>query len=194
MNRHFWLVVPPILLFAACAHPITIVPDPSAVPASTESRVPRNAAYYVAKEDRELQVTTPGGGGDTVRYFPVRDLEHGLFRVLSSVFERVYTMPARDDRVFLTARNIAFVFEPKITTKSSSGNVLIWPPTDFTVSLECKAYDLDRHLVWEKTVVGHGKASAGELTKNFSLAANRAAENALKQFQDALAAEPVFRR
>ena len=193
MKRYAWLAVGVLLALGACAHPITIIPDTSRIPAAMTSRVPRNAAYYIADADRDVQVTTPGGGGDKVSYFPVRDLEHGLFRVLSSVFDRVYALPALDDRTFLTSRNIAFVFEPTITTESS-GSVLFWPPTDFKISIACRAYDLERKLIWEKTVVGQGRTSAWEVTKDFSLAANRAAEDALKQLQDALVAEPLFRR
>jgi hypothetical protein len=182
-----------LLFLAACAHGITIVPDPSTVPEAGTAKSSKNVAYYLAKADKDQQVTTPGGGGDTVSYYPVRDLEHGIFRVLSGVFDRVYTLPARDDLNFLATNGIAFVFEPTVTSDSSSSNVLIWPPTDFTVSIAVKAYDLDRKLIWERTVVGKGKATAGELMSNFSLSANRAASDALKQLQGALAAEPVFR-
>jgi hypothetical protein len=30
----------------------------------------KKAAYYISDEDRAREVTTPGGGGDKVRYFP----------------------------------------------------------------------------------------------------------------------------
>jgi hypothetical protein len=193
MTSRLWVIVAAVLV-TGCAHRITLVPDAAQVPRTIESRIGKNAAYYIAKEDRDREVTTPGGGGDKVTYLPVRDLEYGLFRLLSNVFDRVYTLPALDDAAFLASRNIAFVFEPKITTESSSRNVLIWPPTHFTVSIACRAYDPQRKLVWEKTVVGEGVASAGELTKDFALAGNRAAGDALRRLQEALVNEPVFRQ
>lgn len=194
MNRWVWSAAASLLVLVGCAHRIVLVPDASQLSMTVDSRVRKNAAYYIAEKARKLQVTTPGGGGDKVTYVPVRDLEHGLFRVLSSIFDRVFTLRTSDDVAFLIARNVAFVFEPRITTESSSNTVLFWAPTHFKVSITCTAYDPERKRVWEKTVVGEGTASSAELTLDFALAGNRAATDALRQLQEALAKESVFRQ
>ncbi len=156
--------------------------------------IDKNVGYYISKEDREKQVTTPGGGGDKVSYYPYREMEPALYKTLSNVFRRAYALDSHNDSQTIQAKTIAFVFTPRIATNSSSESALTWPPTKFTVILSCQAVDPSGKTVWEKQFKGEGTAEFEEFKKDFSLAAKRASQSTFEQFQRALANDPEFRQ
>lgn len=62
-----------LVTLAGCAHPVSIRSDvayPKGQAANSAS-----VGYYISDSNRSLEVTTPAGGGDKIRYFPYRDLE-----------------------------------------------------------------------------------------------------------------------
>jgi len=185
-----------LLALAGCAHQIRIVPDPSELaPGASAGRIDRKVGYYISPENRARVVESPAGGGDRVSYAPYADLEPGLSRVLQNVFSQVSAVNDIKDTGFLRDNGISLVFVPTITTTSSSRNGFFWPPTDFSVSLECLALDAQGLEVWRKSVAADGGLIAvSVILKEHGLAGRRAAENALKKLQTELIEAPELRR
>ena len=75
---------------------------------------------------------------------------------------------------------------PEITTESASDSVMTWPPTQFTVNLNCRITDLAGKEVDTVRVSGYGRATFDEFKSNFSLAAVRASTDALNRLSQAL--------
>ena len=126
-----------VLLLAGCAHPIIIRPDSSSIlrePASPE-KIATKVGYYIPDDAMGLEVTTPGGGGDSVRYYPYRDLEEGYQLMLNNVYEGVSKVSPNADGKRLAAEGIEFILKPRILTTSSSSSMATWPPTNFSVDL-----------------------------------------------------------
>jgi len=183
-----------ILFCTGCAHSVVTTPDLVELKHGGAQPIDKNVGYYISKEDREKQVTTPGGGGDKVSYYPYREMEPALYKTLSNVFRRAYALDSHNDSQTIQAKTIAFVFTPRIATNSSSESALTWPPTKFTVILSCQAVDPSGKTVWEKQFKGEGTAEFEEFKKDFSLAAKRASQSTFEQFQRALANDPEFRQ
>jgi hypothetical protein len=189
------------LVCSACAHPIKIAPDLAelkrdAGPAGRpgEARIQKNVGYYISDADRERRVETPGGGGDKVSYTPYADLEAGIHRVLSSIFAKVSVIKETPGPEVMKANGINYIFTPSIRTGSSSRNIMFWPPTDFTVTIECSAVDSTGAQIWSQTVSADGGlTSVNSTIHEHGLAGRRAAENALKKLQAAIVEAPAFR-
>ena len=177
-----------------CAHPINIAPDVSRITRDQVKPIDVNVGYYIAAEDLAKEVETPGGGGDKVKYFPYKELEPALFKVMSNVFRRAYSMTSPTDAAAIQANDITFVFVPKIETNSSSDSAFTWPPTSFQVNLACKALDRNGKVIWEKQVSGQGKAVYSEFKSDFSLAEKRASEQAIADFQREIDAATELRK
>ncbi len=143
----------------------------------------KNAGYYISDENRAKEVITPGGGGDKVKYTLYADIEPALKHALSNIFSNVYTVPSLDDFNFITSNNISYVFVPSITTDSSSDSAFTWPPTDFSVSLQCYAIDSTGANIWETTVQGEGHAEFEQFKHDFSLSARKAVKNVLLKLE-----------
>lgn len=195
MNKLFLPFSAAILALAfGCAHPITLAPDLSKISRDQVKPIDVNVGYYISTADQAKEVTTPGGGGDKVRYFPYKELEPALFKALSNVFRRAYPLTSPTDAVAIQANDITFVFVPQIETDSSSDSLLTWPPTSFQVKLTCQALDKGGKVIWEKKVTGDGKATFDEFKADFSLAAKRASEQAIADFQREVGAAPELRK
>lgn len=175
-----------IAVIAGCAHPIVISPDFAAVRTSATPAIAKKAGYYISEEDRAREVTTPGGGGDKVRYFPYRDLEAGLYKVLGCTFASIARLDKPQDADALRAEGIVLVVTPKITTNSSSDSMLTWPPTSFSVELQCRVTDPVGTELVQTRIVGFGNADFSEFKSDFSLAAKRASADALNKLADTL--------
>ncbi len=194
LTSFIFAVLACVFLFG-CAHPINMNPDLAAVtaPVGTKS-IPKKVGYYLPESQRALEVTTAGGGGDKVRYFPYRDIEAGFYKALSEAFGSVTKVPNPKDAAALQAGNIAFVILPEITTTSSSQSAFTWPPTQFSIELVCSITDPDGKLVQTVRVSGNGNASFDEFKSNFSLAAVRASNDALAKLVQALGDSPELRK
>lgn len=177
---------------AGCAHQIVITPDVSRLDARDVEPIERNVGYLISPADRERQVTTPGGGGDKVSYYPYREIEPALFKVLSNVFRRAYPVGSLDDPA-VQSKDISYVIVPVIETDSSSDSLFTWPPTKFKVSLTCRALDRAGKTVWEKQVVGDGEAKFDEFVRDMPLAARRASLNAMMALQRELSSSAELR-
>lgn len=194
MRRLVYLsVVLSLLMLTACAHPIVITPNTGELNGNGVNRINKNVGYYIPGAERNKRVETPGGGGDKLSYIPYNDLEPALQKTLANVFSDVYTVRSLEDKAFLQAKKISYVFVPKIETDSSSNSAFTWPPTQFTVSLECTAFDAAGRQVWRKTTKQSGEATFSEFKTDFPLAAKRAALKAFQDLQSGIDATPVFR-
>jgi hypothetical protein len=185
-----------VLACAGCAHSIAIAPDQAVLASGqAEAKIDKRVGYFISAENRAKKAATPAGGGDRVRYAPYADLEAGLHRVLSNVFSQVSVIKDIKDTTFIREGDINLVFVPTIETDSSSRNHFFWPPTDFSVSIDCLALDGDGREIWRKTVKADGGLiPVSQILKERGLAGRRAAENALKQLQEELAKAPELRR
>lgn len=186
------VVVALLALLGACAHPISITPDLAAIP-TQKPTVDKNAVFVIATEDRDREVTTPGGGGDSIRYFPYRDMETGIFQVLSSIYAKVMLLRTSTDKSLLDASKASYIFLPTIATESSSKSALTWPPTDFAVTIKYKVQDPAGKAVYDNQVQGKGHAEYDEFKKEFRMAARLAVQDALKKFKAQVEAAPELK-
>ena len=176
------LAIALMLGFSGCSHKISLTPPLNELrEVKTENKVDANVAYYLSNESKNIEIITPGGGGDKVKYTPYKDIESALNTMLSRKFSRVYHLESMDDKTMIENKNIQYVFTTTIYTNSSSSHFIIWPPTDFTMQLTCEAIDTNGKKVWNDTVLTNGYASSGELIDNFSLSAQRATQEAFSK-------------
>ncbi|MDO9305167.1 MAG: hypothetical protein Q7T77_07535 [Sulfuricurvum sp.] len=172
-------IVSTTFFFTGCAHKIDIAPKLDTIRETKVEVFKSNVAYYLSDTDKQLEVITPGGGGDKVKYTPYADTEAALNAVLSNVFAKAYSIKALDDKKFIMDKNISYVFIPKIITTSSSENAFTWPPEKFTVELTCKAIDpASGNKILEITTSSVGIADFGDYRKDFSFSARMASEQA----------------
>ncbi len=184
------------MVCGGCAHPITISPDLAKIaPEATQPKIEKAVGYFISDQNKALEVTTPGGGGDSAKYTPYADLESGLYRVLSNSFNSAYAIKDVKDLAFMQSKNITWVFTPTITTTSSSRNNFFWPPTDFSVTIDCVATDSTQKEVWKTSVKADNDVVAvKDLLKDFGQAGKSAAGKALLQLQGQLISAPEFRK
>lgn len=194
MKRLFCLLaMAAVAALTGCAHPISMSPDLAQLEPTGAKPVPRVVGLYLPAADKAAQVTTPGGGGDKISYYPYRDLEGGLYKVLGNVFEKVVVVSSPNDLENLVKNNVAWVVQPKIITQSSSDSMLTWPPTFFQVQLACTFTDTGGSKVSEVFVNGTGNATFSEFSSDFALAAKRASVDVLKKTERAIAADPKLK-
>lgn len=167
------------LLVSACAHNIQINPDLNTLRSETpQGKINSAVGYYISDENKQLKVTTPGGGGDKISYHPYKDSEGALNTILSDLFVDVFTIEDLNDKAFLEEKKIAYIFKPEISTNSSSDSIFTWPATDFTMNLTCEALDANGNAVWLKTVKGEGEAEFSEFAGDFGVSGRRATQDA----------------
>lgn len=186
-------VVAATLLAAGCAHQINITPPLNTLDGNNVSKVDKTVGYYISPADRAKEVITPGGGGDKVKYLPYQESEPALNKVLSNTFTKVVSIPSLDDKQFIASNKIAYIFVPSIETDSSSESAFTWPPTKFSVTLDCKAVDPSGATAWQKKVKGEGQAAFDEFKHDFSLSARRASKNAFQNLQQEISSAKEFR-
>ncbi|MES2281535.1 MAG: hypothetical protein V4542_08985 [Pseudomonadota bacterium] len=178
-----------------CAHPISMNPNLQAItaPAGTQA-INKQVGYHIPEALRQLQVISPGGGGDKVSYFPYRDLEPGFYKVLSETFRDVSKVQDPKNAAELSSRGIKLLITPEITTTSSSESLFTWPPTMFSVTLVCTVTDMAGQGLQTIRVVGNGNATFDEFKGNLSLAAVRASDDALAKLLKELTASAELRK
>lgn len=180
------------LIFSGCGHSINITPPLNTLDADGIVKIEKNAGYFISKKNYDKEMTTPGGGGDSVKYFPYKESEPALKKVLSNIFNNLYRVPSATDVQFITANDIAFIFTPEYTTDSSSESFFTWPPTKFTMTIDCKVIDKNGTTIWQTKVTGHGDATFDEFKHDFSLAARRATKNAFAKLQEEIVMSGKF--
>jgi hypothetical protein len=181
----FSLLLTGVLL--GCAHPMTITSDiDSLATTSSAARIPKHVGLYIPAEDLGKQVTTSGGGGDKVTYRPYADMQTGIYKMLSNVFQDVTLLASPSNSSAISKSSLSYIVQPEITTSSSSSGILTWMATDFTVQLTCRISDPAGNSVVSVPVSATGHAEFSELKSDFSLAGRRAAQEALHRAQEAL--------
>lgn len=181
-----------ILCMGGCAHPLTLSPNLVPISGTGEMKIEKRVGLLVTDADRQVQVTTPGGGGDKVSYFPYRDLEPALYLALTESFASVARISSLSDPK-VTSEQLHFVIKPSLQTTSFSDSMLTWPPTLFTIEVIAKVSDNAGNLVSEVRVMGEGRATFDEFKGQMGLSANRAAEDAVKKLIKALGTTPALR-
>jgi hypothetical protein len=175
------------LVLGACSHPIVITPDADKISSvSNDRKINKRVGYYMTLAQRDAPVVTPGGGGDSVKYYPYRDIEGSFYRVLSNVFSEVTLLKSANDLEALDKHEVVLIIKPEIRTTSQSSSIVTWPPTDFSVEIACQITDRSGKEVAGTRATGQGKAEFSEFTSDFSLAGKRASFDALMKTQDAL--------
>ena len=191
----FWrlpLAATLLVLLTACAHPIGI--GPIDTPVRNEAGLnPKKVAYVMTDADRGKEVTTPGGGGDKVSYFPYRDLEKSVRDALRAVYADVFVIKSAADTEAIKSYGVSYVFSPEITTTSESPSLLTWPPTKFGIDLSCKVTDAEGKLLTQVRAQGKGAAEYSEFMKDFGLAGRRAATQLSEQLKQEITANPQLR-
>jgi hypothetical protein len=172
-------------LLAGCAHPISLTPKATDLPAAQTTKIDKGVGLAITEADRAKTVVSPGGGGDKVEYYPYRDLELGLYQALSDSFTRVSRVTGTADPK-VGAEHLSYVVRPDITTTSSSPSPFTWPPTQFTVSLTCTVMDANGNTLKTISASGEGHAEFDEFKSDFSLSARRASASALSKLIEAL--------
>lgn len=161
-----------VALLAACAHPINL--EPQKLPERRESSlVAKKVAYVITDADKAREVTTPGGGGDKVSYYPYRDMEKAIRGALRAVYQDVAALPGSNDVAALKASGASYIFVPQISTTSSSPSPFTWPPTKFSTEVQCTVLDPQGATLAKLHVSGNGAAEFDEFKSDFSLAARR---------------------
>jgi hypothetical protein len=177
----------------ACAHPIVISPDPTTLAKASE-RIDRNVGLVITQADKGVQITTPGGGGDNISYYPYKDLEFGIYSTLSSVFSNVVPLNALDEKQKIAQQNLGAIFLPTIQTTSSSESMFTWPPTFFSIMIDYRVVDPSGEQLSSGRVLGEGRAEFSEFKSDFALAAKRAGTDALNKLKDKLQSSHAIRK
>jgi hypothetical protein len=182
-----------VTVLCGCQHVINITPPLNTISAEGVTKIDKTVGYYISAEHRALSVTTPGGGGDKVSYKPYAESEPALKQVLSNLYTNVVSLSAPNDKAELDSKKVTYVFSPTITTTSKSSSALTWPPTNFTITLDCKATSGDGAASWSNKVTGTGDAVFDDFKHDFSLAARRASKDAFNQLQKSIQAAPELK-
>ena len=174
-----------VAALTGCAHPINLSTDATKLMGSGQAKADRKVGLVVTDDMRKQEVVTPGGGGDKVSYLPYRDLEPGLYMVMSESFASVARVSGPSDPK-IAAEGLNVLVVPVVSTTSFSPSIMTWPPTVFTVELNLSFNDLQNKPVTQVRVQGEGRAEFDEFKSDHSLAAKRAAEDALKKLLKAV--------
>ncbi|WP_426339337.1 hypothetical protein ACN9MZ_23895 [Pseudoduganella sp. S-14] len=187
-NLKFAFLLVAAAILTGCAHPVMISPklDQIALPADAKPKSLAKVAYFIPADLLAKEVVTPGGGGDKVTSYPYRDLETSFYKMLSNVFDGAVKVKSADDREAMAAKGISYLITPTITVNSDSSSAFTWPPTDYTVNLQCAITDKNGKLVDTKTATGNGQASFSEFKADVGLSGKRAAEAAMLKMQKEL--------
>ena len=197
MNRfaNCVVIVLASLTMFGCARPMNMKPDLSALKTPAGLKViDKQVGFHIPEALLAMEVTSPGGGGDQVRYFAYRDIEPGLYQVFSEAFRRVSKVKDLKNVAGLKTDGVSLLITPVVTTTSFSESAFTWPPAMFTVTLVCTVTDLAGNSVQTLSVTGEGRATFDEFKSNFSLAAVRAANDALAKLLKAFGESAELRK
>jgi hypothetical protein len=180
-----------LLLLAGCAHPISI--NPIHTPERPQSNLkPKKVAYVLSDTERNLQATTPGGGGDKVSYYAYRDSEKAIRDALRAVYQDVIVIKSANDADTIRDNAVELIYTPVITTTSSSDSAFTWPPTFFRVELACNVTDGKGNLIKTLKVDGNGYAEFSEFKTNLGLAGSRATSDLSEKLKKEILNNPAL--
>lgn len=182
-NLKMLLSVAALTFLVGCAHPISIAPTADVVSTNAvgKEKLKKKVGFFISPELLNLEVTTPGGGGDNVRYFPYRDLEVGYQKMLSAVFDGVVRVSKSNDSAEFERGGLVYIFTPEMITNSGSTGFFTWPPTNFSVDLTSKIRDFSGKLLSSPRAIGVGSFPAGAMAMkgNYGIAGQLAMQDAL---------------
>lgn len=194
MGRLSRLAIVPFLFAAlGCAHRIDVTPALDALNVTGISKIEKNVGYFISPANLAQEVETPAGGGDKVKYAPYKESEPALNRVLANVFREVHALPSPNNAELIASKNISYIFVPTITTDSSSRSGVIWPPSDFTVSLGCQATDGSGRVVWETNLTAEAHERLPDVYRDHARAGKVALQNAFLELQNRILQAVEFR-
>ena len=171
---------------SGCAHNINIAPNTSSInPTRKSEKIQGTAGYYITQSMREIEVITPAGGGDKVKYKPYDALEDGFVDVLKNVFTSIEALDS-DIAPTINNNSVDYVVSLNIKTDSSSKSVFSWPPTWFGVSLTTEVFDTKREETISITAKGEGTATYSKFIRNRGVTGQEASLDALQNLQVAL--------
>lgn len=180
-----------LMLLAGCAHPISI--NPTKTPERPQTNLKqKKVAYVLSDADRNLQVTTPGGGGDKVSYYAYRDSEKAIRDALRAVYQDVVVISSASDLEAINNNAIELIYLPVLTTTSSSDSAFTWPPTFFRVELSCNVTDSKGALIKTLKVEGNGYAEFSEFKTNLGLAGSRATSDLSEKLKKEILNNPAL--
>ena len=189
LNPLAWLLLS--LVLSACAHPINI--GPIETPVRNDAKlIKKNVAYVMTDENRNKLVTTDGGGGDKVSYYPYRELEKAIRDALRANYESVTVIKSVADTKAIQENNLSLIFSPEISTSSVSNSVLTWPPTQFFINLSCDVADNQAKVITQFRLSGNGSAEFSEFKSDFGLAGRRAATDLATKLQQEILKNPIL--
>ena len=171
-----------VLSLAACAHPISI--QANQLPEKTSQPSAKKVVYVMSEADRAKPVITEGGGGDKITYYPYRDFERALRSALLANYADVSAVDSAGNAAAIKQADASFVFVPDITTTSSSGSLLTWPPTQFSLTVSLDVLDPTGTSLTRVRATGNGAAEFSEFRGDFGLAGKRATEKAAQALAD----------
>lgn len=172
-----------------CAHSISISPNVAKIERKPDSppKIKANVGFIISDDTKNIEITSPGGGGDNVRYFPYKELEAAYQIMLLNVFDKVTKIKSEAENKELSKEEIKFVIEPILVTSSGSTGFFTWPPTNFTVDLTSNIRDATGKLIGNPRVVGNGQVDfILDMKGDYGLAGRLAMEDALLKMQRAL--------
>ena len=175
-----------LAILGGCAHPINVEPELGRISATTGQPLPIKVGYFLPNDLVNLEVTTPGGGGDSVRYNPYASVSMGYQRMLSQVFSGVVSVASLADFQSRANGDVDYVLTPHIVTNSGGSNFFTWPPETFSVDLVSTIRDKSGNVVASPRVVGMGSATTSERIKDHGYSGRRAFEDALRKMNPAL--------
>lgn len=185
-----WVSIFLAALLTGCAHPIDVTPDTTTLSTDANGisnpKIPAKVGYFIAPDLTALEVTTPGGGGDNVRYFPYKAIEPGFQKILTNVFGSAIKLDTAPTAEELARRGINYLVVPTVVTTSGSTGFFTWPPTNFSVDLSNQIRSQDGIVIATPRVVGVGSAGTSERLGNHGMAGQRAMADALIKMQTAL--------
>lgn len=179
-----------------CAHPISITPKMEGFnnAAVGAAKIEARVGLYIPPDMVNIEVTTPGGGGDNVRYFPYKDIDSAYFRMLIGTYEGVSRLSSASDQDEMRRLKIDYIITPELVTNSGSTGFFTWPPTSFTVDLSTKIRSVAGFLIANPRAVGHGQVSGfSEFGGDFGLAGRRAMDDAILKMQRLLLDPGIYR-
>jgi hypothetical protein len=176
-----------VITLFGCAHPIVISPRTEKIERELGSlpKIKANVGFFISSDSSKIEVETPGGGGDNVRYFPYKDLETAYQLMLLNVFDKVIKLKSVGEHNELSKEEIKFVLEPVLVATSGSSGFFSWAPTNFTVDLTSKIRDASGKIIGNPRVVGYGQVNL-DMGGDYGLAGRLAMEDALLKMQRAL--------
>lgn len=178
-----------LLVLGACAHPISIEPK-NVVERPGTPVSDKQVAYVMTDADRNRQVTTEGGGGDKISYYPYKDFERSLRASLRAIYKEVSTVASATDTKAIDDIGASYVFLPEITSNSSSPSMFTWPPTRFSLTVAVDVLDARGTPLAKLRATGTGTAEFDEFKNDFALAGRRAVEDAARALAEEIRRTP----